>query len=114
MAYHDQTFDKRLRQLDRAHRRAARGAKAVMRPDGLIVVRPKRFSLHFPVRSLFLLVVGFFVFKGLLLAHLGETRYSERVDLLAQGTFIEQGGAWAMMIDKPTLVIAKFLDPVIR
>jgi len=114
MAYHDQTFGKRLRQLDRSHRRASRGSKAVMRPDGLIVVQPRRFSLYVPVRSIFLLVIGFFVFKGLMLAHLGETRYSERVTLLSQGTIVEQGGAWAMKIDKPTYVIAKFLDPIVK
>ena len=114
MAYHNQAFDKRLRQFDRTHRRTARGHKPVMRSDGLIVVRRRRFAPHLPVRSIVLLVFGFFLFKGLTLAHLGETRYLERLDLLNQGTIVEQSGAWAMRIDKPTVLIARQLDPFVK
>ncbi|PIE13449.1 MAG: hypothetical protein CSA70_06085 [Rhodobacterales bacterium] len=108
-------FDKRVRAINKAHRRMRqRGYAPVVGPDGLITVRPRRHGFYFPVRSFLLLFLGFFVFKALIVAHHGPSNYKERVAALQEGTFVEQAGAWAMQIDRPTAVIAGILDPLIK
>ena len=41
------TFDDRTRRFKRERKRMARGYKTVVRPDGLIVYRPKRSAFSF-------------------------------------------------------------------
>lgn len=108
-------FNKRLSTLGRKHKAMGQGYTTTMRADGLIIVKPKRRAAGrgFPLKSLLGLVVGFFVFKALMVASLSEITYNERVAKLNQGSTIEQGGAWVMQIDPVTAFLSGFLEPFI-
>ena len=103
------SFDERLRKLDRKKAQMASGYSARVTREGLIVFRPKRRRAGFSVRGLAFLVVGFFLFKGMILAHLGATVYDERVTALNGGTIVEQAGALVMPSGPISLEIAKHL-----
>lgn len=102
-----------MKRIDRNRARLAEGFSATVSQDGLIVFRPKRRRSTFSVRGLVLLVVGIFLFKGLILAHLGPTVYDQRVDALKNGTFVEQAGATIMAQDQISTVIADTLRPFV-
>ncbi|MEL6887547.1 MAG: hypothetical protein AAFO86_02455 [Pseudomonadota bacterium] len=105
-------FQKRLGTLKRQHQALANGYTTQLRDDGLIVVKPKRVRRSFPLRTLVLVVFGFFAFKGFMLASLGEITYNERVAKLGNGTVAEQAGAWVMQSDPFTTFLAGFIDPL--
>lgn len=107
-------FNKRLSGLGRKHAAMSQGYSTTMRADGLIVVKPKRVpSRGFPVKGLLGLVLGFFVFKAIMLSSLGDITYNERVAKLNQGGTLEQAGAWVMQIDPATAFLAGFIEPFI-
>ena len=109
------SFDKRLRRIGRTRARMARGYSSAVSKDGLIVFRPGRENRGgFPIRGLLLLAVGFFCFKALIIAHLGETIFSERVSTLATGSVVEQGGALIMQADPVSLTLAKYVRPLVQ
>jgi hypothetical protein len=101
-------FDKRLREIERRHRKAAAGYVRLEERDGLLVpvekVRLRRGSL--PLRGLALTLVAFMLFKGFVLANLGMISYQHRLSALAEGNWAEQLGAWIMYPDTVTLWIA--------
>lgn len=100
-----QDFSNRVAQVVKHHRALGRGYKGVMRPDGLIVVKPRQFRFRLPVRGFVLLMVSFMIFKGFLLAHLGAAQYSARLDVLKTGTFGDVG-AFIMGVDPVTDAVA--------
>ena len=107
-------FNKRISTLGRKHAAMSHGFTTALRSDGLIVVKPNRaLRRNFPVKGLFALIFGFFVFKAIMLASLGEITYNERVGKLNQGSALEQGGAWLMQIEPATAFLAGFLEPLI-
>ena len=112
MAYTE--FDKRLRRIERRNRRLSRGAVPYVDRNGLVSYRPRRAGLRVPLRGLLLVALGFFAFKGLVLAHLGPDLYAERVAALAEGTVVEQAGAWAMQSDPASEWIAGKLWPLLH
>lgn len=107
-------FDKRLKSLDRKHQALARGYTPRVRDDGLIVLKPRRRGFSISPRAVLMAVAGFFLFKAFMVASLGTTTYDARVDRLAIGTPIEQGGAWVMQIDPVTQFVAGQIGPYIR
>lgn len=108
-------FYNRLSTVSRKHAAMSHGYSTTMRPDGLIIVKPKRrIGRGFPIKGLIGLVLGFFLFKSVMLAAMGETTYNERIDKLNQGTVIEQGGAWVMQIDPATEYLSGFLVPFVK
>ena len=107
-------FEARLKKLDRKHTRLAQGYKGTVSRDGLIVFRPTRRQRGIPLRAIVMLVVGFFVFKGMVMAHTGAAIYDARVDALKSGTMIEQAGAFAMQSDPITVGIAQQLRPFLN
>lgn len=109
-----QGFDARLKKIDRNRARLANGYSAKVTKDGLIVFRPKRRSQGFSVRGLAFLVLGFFLFKGMILAHLGGTVYEQRVAALKEGTVVEQAGAFVMKTDNVSATIAQYLRPFVK
>lgn len=109
-----ESFDARCKNLDRKKARMAAGYSAKVTNEGLIVFRPKRRGTGFSVRGFAMLVVGFFVFKAIILAHLGSTVYDQRVASLNEGTVIEQAGAFVMQSDPVTLEIATHLHPLLN
>ncbi len=105
-------FDRRLKTLSRKHAQMANGYTSQLRGDGLIVMKPKRASRRgFPLFGLLALIAGFFVFKGIMFASLGDITYNERVAKLGNSTVIEQAGAWVMQADTVTLFVAGFAEP---
>ncbi|MEP4247256.1 hypothetical protein [Tateyamaria sp.] len=115
MSYVQPNFNKRVSALGRKHEAMTYGYKSSMRHDGLIVVKPKRRVFWgYPFKMLLALFVGFFVFKGLMLASLGDITYNERVAKLHQGSAVERGGAWVMQIDPATKFLSGFIAPYIR
>ena len=102
------TFDDRTRRFKRERKRMARGYKTVVRPDGLIVYRPKRSAFSF-VKGLLWLVAGLIAFKAILYSYLGPISFGTRVDKLAEGTLFEQAGAWVMQADPATIYIANLM-----
>lgn len=108
-------FQSRLKKLARKHSAMAHGFATVMRPDGLIVVQPKRRRAPgIPLRGLTYLLIGFFVFKGFMLSSLGPATYEDRLGRLQDGTVIEQAGAWVMQIDPLTLMLSQMIGPILR
>jgi hypothetical protein len=108
-------FDKRLREIERRHRKAAAGFVRLEERDGLLVpVEKPAFSRRrLSPRFFVFLLAGFLLFKGVLLATIGTISYSSRVDTLAEGTWAEQVGAWVMYPDQITLWIADLIHQII-
>lgn len=109
-----QGFDNRLKRISRKRARMTNGYVSQVGRDGLIVFRPRRREGGFPVKGLLLLAVGFFCFKGLLLAHLGEQTFEARVADLSSGSVVEQAGAYLMKSDPISLGIAQQVRPFFR
>lgn len=102
-------FQRRCNRLMYRHQALARGYTASLRPDGLIVLQPRRFQFQLPVRG-FVLLIGFFsLFKGFMLASLGTTTYAERLSALENGTLLEMAGSFVMRIDPLSQAIAELL-----
>jgi len=100
-------FGERLNRIDKSHRQLARGYVTTVNHDGLIIARPHRRSSRLPLRGLFLSLAVLLAFKGFVYAQIGEAAYQDRVQLLANGTIVEQIGAYAMYADPVTLWIAQ-------
>jgi hypothetical protein len=109
-----QGFQTRLRSISRKRARFERGYVGKVGRDGLIVFKPRRRMPTIPVRGLLYLVLGFVFFKAVVLAHLGAVTYDERIAQLAEGSHIEQAGALVMRPDPLTLIMARYLAPVLR
>ena len=107
-------FVNRLTQLGRKHEKMTRGYSTKVGKDGLITVTTKRSRRGFPIKGLFLLVLGFFAFKAFMLASVGPVTYNERLAKLENGTIIEQAGAKVLGIDPVTEAIASVAGPVLR
>lgn len=114
MAQNHLQFDQRVSRLDRMHRDLSHGYVTRIRPDGLIVIQPRRASFHFPIKAMVIFVLAFVAFKGFLLASIGPDAYHDRIALLESGTIVEQGGAWVMQIDPVSEAIANKFGPILR
>lgn len=107
-------FTTRVNRLTRKHATLARGYSASMRGDGLIVVKPRRLQFRFPLRGFVLLMAFFMIFKGFMLAHLGDDAYYQRVGALQQGSVFEKAGAIVMGIDPVSRGFADIMRPYIQ
>ena len=106
MAVHRDTgFGRRVRKLEKQHRRLAQGYVTSVNHDGLVVARVRRGGMRFPFRGILLLAIAFLGFKSFLYANSGPTGYSERLALMQQGTIAERAGAWVMQPDVVTMWI---------
>ena len=104
MAYAgSQQFDKRLTRIEAKRRAISKGAVYSVNHDGLIISRPRRRGLRFPLRGVFFAIAGLMMFKVGLVVALGASTYATRVETLAQGTFFERIGAWVMAADPSTI-----------
>lgn len=109
-----QSFERRLKLISKKRARLADGYVSKVSKDGLIVFRPKRREGGFPIKGLALLVLGFFVFKGVILAHLGEGTFEARLTQLSQGSTVEQAGAFIMQPDVVSQAIAQQIRPYVK
>lgn len=109
-----QQFGSRVKSLESKKVRLAQGYYTTIRADGLVVAHPARRGLRVPTKLLVGLVVLFVCFKGFVLAAIGPTTYDARLTTLAQGTIVEQAGAWVLQADPVTQALARKLGPVFR
>ena len=100
--YASQPFGRRMRSIERKHRRLEKGAVTVTRSDGLMILRPRRSALFRFVRAGILLAAGIVAFKSFVFLADGEISYETRVAQLAQGTLPETYAARIMEIDPVT------------
>ncbi|WP_425045894.1 hypothetical protein [Primorskyibacter sp. S87] len=107
-------FNQRVNRLTRKHRAMARGYKAQMQPDGLIVMKPRGRRAGISLRPILYAIAMLLLFKGFLVAHLGVPGYSDRLARLEEGTAVEKAGAWAMQIDPVTQLIADQIYPYLH
>ncbi len=105
-------FDKRLKKIVRRHDKMANGIVRTVNSDGLIVARPRLYKPKFPLKGLMIVLALGFLFKGFLLAYLGDVGYSERLTALQSGTVIEQAGAWVMQPDPVTSIVTVAIQSI--
>lgn len=107
------SFDKRMRRIDRSYRRMrAHGYSVYVGTDGLIKRRPKAAPVRIPMSLVLVVLVGFFLFKGMVIGQLGAEAYADRVAELAGGTMFERAGAWAMQVDPVSEFFASKLQGI--
>ncbi len=110
-----ESFLARLNDVDYKHSRLVRrGYTTRVDHNGLIVVQPKKRRLHFPARGAFLLVLGFFLFKAVMLSANGPATYGERLEQLESGTILEVMAARTLSIDPATQFLADQIGPLLR
>ncbi|PJE34300.1 hypothetical protein CVM52_23010 [Pseudooceanicola lipolyticus] len=107
-------FANRLSRLIRKHQAMTRGYTTSMRPDGLIVAKPRRAPAPISGRSVLIFLAAFLMFKVVLMASLGSEAYDTRVARLQEGTLVEKAGAFAMQGDPLTRLVAETVAPVLR
>ena len=107
-------FESRLKVIGRKNVAMANGYSAQMRDDGLIVLKPRRREIEFPLKGIVMLLIGFFFFKAFILASVGPDTYGERISILQSGTVLEKAGAWVMQIDPISQGIANYMGPAFR
>ncbi len=107
-------FDKRLKRIVRRHEKiTTTGAVRSVNADGLIVAKPRLYRPRFPLKGLLAVLFLGFLFKGFLLAYLGDDGYAERVASLQGGSTMEQVGAWVMQPDPVTAFAAQGISLVL-
>jgi len=115
MVYTKQDFNARLNAVDGKHAKLVRcGYTSRIDKNGIIITKPKRARVHLPVKGVVLMVFGFVCFKAFLLAVNGPETYTDRLEMLQNGTFIEAMGAKVLGIDPATQFIADTLAPYLR
>lgn len=107
-------FGKRVKRINKHHRKLANGAVASVNHDGLIVAKVRRTGPRFPWKGIALCFAAFFAFKGFLLSQLGEATYDARVSGLEEGTVVEKVGAYAMATDPVTLWVSGQIETFLR
>ncbi|SOC15769.1 hypothetical protein SAMN05877809_10854 [Rhodobacter sp. JA431] len=100
------TFERRLARIDTIHAEGgAFEAEGTLGRQWYDSHRRKQRKA-LPFRAIAMLFIGALLFKGALLAEIGPERYNGRVSALANGSTVEQVGAWALQADAPTQWIA--------
>lgn len=106
-------FEKNVRTIARKNRRIARGHTTYIDETGILRKRAtESVASGLPIKGLLTMVLGFILFKSVVLASIGEASYGQRLDLLTSGTPFEQVGAWALGIDPVTAIIGGMLNPL--
>jgi hypothetical protein len=101
-------FNSRVGKISREHARKEDGYIISIRKDGLITFKPKKryYNSSLPIRGCIFLIIGFILFKGLILAHAGTAVYETRLSQLKVGTVIERAGYYVMQVDPVSQAIA--------
>lgn len=102
-------FAARLREINKRHERLAAGYVRLEERDGLLVPverRRIRRANGRPIYGMATALGALFLFKGFLLAYLGNGTYVQRLSDLTGGSQLEQVGGWIMAADPLTRWIA--------
>ena len=81
--------------------------------DGVLSLTYDRAPSTITPRGFALLVAGFLIFKGAVIAHLGAETYVAAIQLLENGALVEQAGAFIMRPDVVSQVIANQLTALL-
>lgn len=92
-------FFARLKRLEATRQPAERSLLGRMLPAGLIAAMKRPASWRITTRLAAIILMTFFVFKGGLMAGLGEDSYRDAVARSQNGVLIERGGALLMQVD---------------
>ncbi|NSY39443.1 hypothetical protein [Leisingera sp. ANG59] len=114
MVEHRDQFQSRLKHINRKHAAMSEGFSAQMRPDGLLVLQPRRVQSRISARTVLFFAAAFLLFKGFLIAALGSASYDERVARLSGGSAVERAGAFLMQAEPASMYIAQKIGPVLR
>lgn len=109
-----QQFSQRMSRITQRHSRLSRGYVTTVAEDGLVVAKPKARGRKATLRGVAIMVAVIFVFKAALYANLGPVEYNARVDGLAEGSLVEQGGAFVMTADPLTVWVSGLLVSLVR
>lgn len=99
-------FGRRLRRIDRNHRKLAHGYITSVNHDGLLIARPRPTDVRFTWRGVAYVIIVMMAFKVFLYAQLGPAAYQDKVFSLQNGTVAQQVGAYVMAADPVTAWIA--------
>ena len=113
-AYQYEEFERRMRRISRRHTRLSQGYRTEVTGDNLVVAKPRRKKRMGTLRGLCIIFLTILIFKGFLHAELGAGAYSDRIERLAQGTIVEQAGAWVMTADPVTLWLSDIASSLVR
>ncbi len=107
-------FSKRMRGIEKRHRKMSRGYVELVERDGLLVPKTRhRAHRSFPLRGVAMLLGLFLIFKAFLMVQLGSSTYDDRLQKLADGSMAEQVGAWVMTADPITQWISTQMKTVL-
>jgi hypothetical protein len=107
-------FDQRYRKVLDRHRELSRGYVTKLGKNGVIAHHPiSHYGDALQFKALLLPIGLLFFLKACVVTILNEDVFTAQVDLLREGTFIEQVGAFLMQIDPITWVIAQGLGAII-
>lgn len=101
-----ETFNSRMRRIERRNKALARGYVMSIDHDGLIVARPSRRGGAIP-RLLLKLAILVMAFKVVAYSAIGAEEYTSRVQILSEGTVAEQVAAWVMTADPVTVWLSQ-------
>ncbi len=79
---------------------------------GVIIFETNPRQSRRSLLCLMALVFGFILFKAVVMASIGGDVYRQSVDLLGQGNYIDQAGAFLMRPDFATQFFANELSPL--
>ncbi|MBO9474163.1 hypothetical protein J7413_11495 [Shimia sp. R10_1] len=101
-------FHERLARIYRQQAEAGPKAReaVVVDRNGYIIVRGAGRRRSIPWHGLGMVVMSFFVIKGLMMSQLGPDFYSQDVARLSGGSAIEKAAAWTMRPDPVSRWIA--------
>ena len=115
MVYTREDFHARVGSVDKAQSRLVRrGYTTRIDKNGLIISKPKKMRLRFPVKGILVMVLSFFCLKALMLSANGPDTYQDRLATLQNGTVVEAMGARVLGIDPATQFIADKIGPLFR
>ena len=99
-------FENRVKRLHHKRTKAASSTTpAFIDQDGYVIVQAKSRLRRVPFLGLFLLALGFFALKGLMIAGMGSDIYAIRIqELFGSSSFVTQIGAWTMQGDAVSLM----------
>ncbi|QTN34967.1 hypothetical protein [Cognatishimia activa] len=82
--------------------------------DGYVIVQAKSRARPVPFLGVFLLALGFFALKGLMIAGIGADIYAIRIqELFTSSSIVTQIGAWTMQGDAVSLMMAENIQKIL-